>query len=209
VPAPIVQADTSIRKATDPTTAPPATGTEHVPVQGTVGPPPPALEHAIARRDTAHSATDRSAGSAAGSIGTPDGSAIRPDATNGGEGVEREDALALPVTEDQELGSDPVTFAEEMPQFPGGEAAMRQFILEHTKYPEMEREAKVQGRVYMQFVVEKDGALSEIKVVRGLSPGLNKESERLIGSMPKWIPGRQNGKALRVRMTVPIVYKPE
>lgn len=123
--------------------------------------------------------------------------------------MDNEDAPALPVMEDQERGSDPVTFAEEMPQFPGGEAAMRKFILEHMKYPEMEREAKVQGRVYMQFVVEKDGALSEIKVVRGLSPGLNKESERLIGSMPKWIPGRQNGKALRVRMTVPIVYKPE
>lgn len=121
------------------------------------------------------------------------------------EGYEDQPPVALPVAEPS--GDEVFTFAQEMPAFPGGEMAMRQFLNDRLQYPAMEKESGVQGRVYLRFVVEKDGSLSGTTVARGVSPGMNNEALRLIKAMPKWTPGRQNGQAVRVRMTVPIVFK--
>lgn len=121
------------------------------------------------------------------------------------EGFEDAPPAVPPVPEPS--GDELFTIAEEMPEFPGGEMAMRQFLNDHFQYPAMEKESGVQGRVYVQFVVEKDGNLSGTTVARGVSPGMNNEALRLIKAMPKWVPGRHNGQVVRVRMTVPIIFK--
>ncbi len=95
---------------------------------------------------------------------------------------------------------------ETQPEFPGGEEEMMKFIRDNVEYPEEAIEKNEQGRIYVQFVVEMDGELTDIKVVRGASPLLDKEAVRVISRMPKWTPGTLNGKKVRVRYTVPINF---
>ncbi len=94
-----------------------------------------------------------------------------------------------------------------MPQFPGGEQALFKFLNENIKYPVIAQENGIQGRVICQFVVNTDGSIVDIQVVRGVDPSLDKEAVRVIQSMPKWIPGKQRGKPVRVRFTLPINFK--
>ena len=96
---------------------------------------------------------------------------------------------------------------EQMPQFPGGPSALMQFLGENIRYPEEAHKAGVQGRVIVTFVVEKDGRISEPRVVKSVSPELDGEAVRVVSAMPNWMPGRQNGKAVRVKYTVPITFK--
>ena len=96
---------------------------------------------------------------------------------------------------------------EQMPQFPGGPAALMQFLSQNVKYPVEAHKAGVQGRVIANFVVEKDGSITEAKIVKSVSPELDAEALRVIGSMPNWMPGRQNGEPVRVKYTVPITFK--
>ncbi len=96
---------------------------------------------------------------------------------------------------------------EQMPEFPGGEQAMMNFIQKNLQYPILERENDIQGRVIIGFVVEEDGSLSNIQVKRGVSIGIAKEAVRLIKSMPRFKPGRQSGKLVRVQYNLPIVFK--
>ncbi|MDE6347758.1 MAG: TonB family protein [Bacteroides sp.] len=96
---------------------------------------------------------------------------------------------------------------EQMPQFPGGQAEMMKFISEHMKYPQAAQENGTQGRVTCQFVVGADGQVRDAKVVRGIDPYLDKEAVRVIMSMPRWIPGKQNGKAVSVKYTIPVMFK--
>ena len=96
---------------------------------------------------------------------------------------------------------------EEMPSFPEGDEAMRKFIRENMQYPAVARELHIQGRVTLQFVVEKDGSLTDIIVVRGVDPALDREAIRLVESMPKWIPGKQQGKEVRVQFILPITFR--
>ena len=93
------------------------------------------------------------------------------------------------------------------PSFPGGQEAMLQFLKENLLWPDVE--ADVQGRVIVTFVVETDGSLTDLKVVRGLDPAFDKEALRIVKSMPKWIPGTQNGQPIRVRYSVPVTFKLE
>lgn len=95
---------------------------------------------------------------------------------------------------------------EKMPSFPGGEQAMLQFISQNLKYPTLALENEIRGTVVAQFVVEKDGSLSDIKVIRDIGAGCGKEALRVINQMPKWIPGRQNGSPVRVQYTLPIRF---
>lgn len=99
------------------------------------------------------------------------------------------------------------TSAEQMPQFPGGEAALLKYVSEHIKYPLIAQENNVQGRVVVQFVVKKDGSIGDIKVVRGKDPDLDKEAVRLVKTFPKFVPGRMNGQAVNVWYTLPINFK--
>lgn len=96
---------------------------------------------------------------------------------------------------------------EVMPQYPGGPIAMLKYIMENIKYPEQAMKEGIQGRVTVRFIVEKDGSISDVRPVLSVHPLLNKEAVRVVESMPKWSPGKQNGKPVRVRFNVPVMFK--
>ena len=96
---------------------------------------------------------------------------------------------------------------EEMPEFPGGLLEAMTFLAENIKYPVAAQEAKIEGRVIVQFVVGKDGCISDVKTVRGVSPELDAEAMRVVSSMPKWKPGKQRGQAVAVRYTMPVTFR--
>lgn len=96
---------------------------------------------------------------------------------------------------------------EQMPTFPGGTTELMRYIGEHLKYPTIAAENGTQGKVICRFVVGKDGQVRDVTIARSLDPYCDKEAIRVIKSMPKWIPGKQNGKAVAVNFTVPIVFK--
>ena len=96
---------------------------------------------------------------------------------------------------------------EEMPEFPGGMAECMKFLGKNIKYPTISQENGVQGRVIVQFVVNRDGSIVDPVVVRGVDPYLDKEALRVIQMMPKWKPGKQRGKAVRVKYTVPVMFR--
>lgn len=96
---------------------------------------------------------------------------------------------------------------QEQPGFPGGMGKMYEYLQRTTKYPDMEFDAGIQGKVYVEFVVERDGSIDEVKVRRGVSPGLDREALRAVRSMPKWEPGKMNGKPVKVRFTIPVDFK--
>ena len=96
---------------------------------------------------------------------------------------------------------------EEMPEFTGGMAECMKFLSKNIKYPTIAQENGVQGRVIVQFVVTKEGDITEAKVVRGVDPYLDAEALRVINSMPKWKPGKQNGEAVNVKYTIPVTFK--
>lgn len=100
------------------------------------------------------------------------------------------------------------TIVEEMPSFKGGDAAMVKFIQKNVKYPQAEKEAGITGTCFVTFIVEKNGKLSGIRILRGVpgGPGLDKEALRVVKKMPKWKPGKQNGKKVRVQYNLPIKY---
>lgn len=98
-------------------------------------------------------------------------------------------------------------FAEVNPEFPGGEEAMGLFIKENFEYPQIAVEMGEQGTVYVEFVVNKDGSIVSEKVVKGVSPSIDKEALRVVKKMPKWKPGEQAGKPVTVRYTIPIKAK--
>ena len=96
---------------------------------------------------------------------------------------------------------------ENMPDFPGGQAALMQYLAKNIKYPTIAQENGTQGRVIVQFVVNKDGSIVDAKVVRSVDPYLDKEALRVINTMPKWKPGMQRGKPVRVKFTVPVMFR--
>jgi protein TonB len=108
--------------------------------------------------------------------------------------------------EDVEDDSQVFFIVEEMPEFPGGEMALRQFIANAIKYPVIAQENGIQGKVYVSFVVGKDGQVSGAKIIRGVDPSLDKEAIRVVNSLPRWKPGKQQGKTVRVSFSVPISF---
>lgn len=96
---------------------------------------------------------------------------------------------------------------EQMPSFPGGPSALMQFLSSNIKYPVVAEENGVQGRVVCTFVVEKDGSITDVRVIKSVDPSLDKEAMRVVKSMPRWIPGKQNGSAVRVKYTVPVTFR--
>lgn len=96
---------------------------------------------------------------------------------------------------------------EEMPQFPGGQAALLEYLAKNIKYPVVAEENGIQGKVIVTFVVERDGSITDVKVVKSVDPSLDKEAARVVKSMPKWQPGKQNGSAVRVKYTVPVQFR--
>ena len=101
----------------------------------------------------------------------------------------------------------PYQAVEQMPQFPGGDAELMKYIQDHLKYPVIAAENGILGRVIVRFVVSKTGEIQDVTVLRGVDSSLDKEAVRVIKSMPKWIPGKQNGNNVAVYFTVPVMFK--
>ncbi len=121
--------------------------------------------------------------------------------TQEGENV---DVAPPPVVEEEVFD---LAAVQEQPEFPGGMEKMYEFMGKMQKYPDMEYEAGIQGKVYVQFTVAKDGSIEEAKVLRSVSAGLDKEAMRLVKSMPKWSPGKMGGKPVKCRFNLPVVFK--
>jgi protein TonB len=117
--------------------------------------------------------------------------------------VEKPAEVEVEEEEEEQIFS----IVEKMPEFPGGQDALNRFLVRNIKYPLLAQENGIQGRVVCQFVVNSDGSIVDISVVRGVEESLDKEAIRVIKSMPKWTPGRQGGKSVRVKYTLPIRFK--
>lgn len=121
--------------------------------------------------------------------------------------IEEYEYEAPEIEEEEIVEAEVFLVVEEMPEFPGGPAKMMEYIQKNLKYPMMARESDIQGRVFIDFVVEPDGSISNVKVLRGIGGGCDEEAVRVVTSMPKWKPGKQRGSAVRVSFRVPIVFK--
>ena len=117
----------------------------------------------------------------------------------------KDEVIAEPKVEDEQPMN--IAMVEQKPEFPGGEAAMYKYLGDNIVYPSAASEEGIQGRVVVEFVVGKDGSITNVKVVRPRHPALDKEAVRVIKSMPKWIPGRNNGQPVKVTYTLPVTFK--
>ena len=99
------------------------------------------------------------------------------------------------------------TIVEDQPAFPGGTSAFYKFVGDNMTYPSQARRMGIEGRVFIQFVVDKDGSVTEVKAVKGIGAGCDEEAERVLKSSPKWTPGKQRGRSVKVRMVLPIIFK--
>lgn len=118
-----------------------------------------------------------------------------------------EEYVPVEVEEEEVVEAEVFTIVEEMPGYPGGDLKMYEYLGKNIKYPQIARESGIQGRVFVNFVVEPDGSVSNVKVLRGIGGGCDEEAIRVVKSMPKWKPGKQRGKAVRVSYTLPVVFK--
>ena len=126
------------------------------------------------------------------------------------EAVRNDIAVAVPPpppAPKPEVSTKVFDVVEEMPSFPGGNGALMSYLNSNTKYPVVAQENGVQGRVIISFVVERDGSISDVKVARSVDPSLDREAQRVVKSMPRWTPGKQNGQTVRVKYTVPVVFR--
>lgn len=124
-----------------------------------------------------------------------------------GEVLKAKEVIAEPEPPKHEEENKLFDIVEQQPMFPGGQTALMKYLSEHTKYPVVAQDNGVQGRVTVQFVVEKDGSISDVHVLRGVDPSLDKEAVRVVKSMPRWIPGKQNGINVRVNYRVPVLFR--
>lgn len=118
-----------------------------------------------------------------------------------------EEYVPVEVEEEEVEEAEIFTIVEEMPDFPGGMAKLAEYLAKNIKYPQMARESGIQGRVFVNFVVEPDGSVSNVNVMRSLGGGCDEEAMRVVKSMPKWKPGKQRGKAVRVSYILPVNFK--
>ncbi len=111
------------------------------------------------------------------------------------------------VVEEEEVPEAEIfTVVEESPSYPGGDEARIRFLQQNIQYPQMARESGIQGTVYVTFVVEKNGSVTDVRVLRGIGGGCDEEAVRVIKAMPKWNPGKQRGKPVRVQFNMPIKF---
>ena len=118
-----------------------------------------------------------------------------------------DDYVPVEVVEEEVVEQEIFQIVEEMPAYPGGDQKLMEFIAKGIKYPQIARETGIQGRVFVGFVVEPDGSISNVKLLRGIGGGCDEEAMRVIKSLPKWKPGKQRGKAVRVSYQIPVLFK--
>lgn len=111
------------------------------------------------------------------------------------------------ISEEAQQSDDVFVIVEEMPSFPGGQDAMMKYIGANFKYPQEAIDNGIQGTVFVTFVVERDGSITGVKTLRGIGSGCDEEAVRVVQSMPKWTPGKQRGKEVRVQYNLPIRFK--
>lgn len=126
----------------------------------------------------------------------------------GGDVLKAKEDIAAPeppkhVVEETKI----FTVVEQMPMYPGGDAALMGYLRDNIKYPTVAAENGVQGRVVVGFVVERDGSITDVNILRGVDPSLDREAMRVVKSMPRWNPGKQNGSAVRVKYQVPVSFR--
>ena len=117
--------------------------------------------------------------------------------------VESEEVLTI---EEEEIENDVFVLVEQMPEFPGGQEAMFKFLSATIIYPKEARDNGIEGKVFVNFTIEKDGSINEVKVIRGVHPLLDEEAVRVVESFPKWKPGKQKGKTVRVSYNLPLNF---
>lgn len=111
------------------------------------------------------------------------------------------------IVEEEEVEEEQIfTIVEDDPEFPGGQSALMQYLQSNLKYPTMAREAGIQGTVFVTFVVERDGSITDVRILRGVGGGLDEEAIRVVRNMPRWKAGRQRGQAVRVQFNLPIRF---
>lgn len=125
----------------------------------------------------------------------------------GGTILKAVEEIAAPEPPKHEEENKVFDVVEQMPAFPGGPAALMQYLSSHVKYPAVAEENGISGRVTIQFVVERDGSVTDVRTMKSVDPSLDREAERVVKSMPKWIPGKQNGSPVRVKYFVPVVFR--
>ena len=118
-----------------------------------------------------------------------------------------EEYVPVEVEEEDVQEQEIFQIVEEMPAYPGGDQKLMEYVAKNIKYPQIARETGIQGRVFVGFVVEPDGSVSNVKVLRGIGGGCDEEAVRVVKSMPKWKPGKQRGKAVRVSYMLPVNFK--
>ena len=114
----------------------------------------------------------------------------------------------IPIEVDEEIVEEAAIFTvvESIPEFKGGRDALYAYLGNNIKYPVMAKESGIQGKVYVTFVVEKDGSITDVKLLRGIGGGCDDEAIRVVGSMPRWKPGKQRGKPVRVQYNLPVRF---
>ena len=124
------------------------------------------------------------------------------------ENTEVEEYIApVKIEEEQQVDEDQIFMVvESMPQYPGGDVELYKYLADNIRYPNIAREAGISGRVFVSFVVEKDGSVTDVKILRGIGGGCDEEAIRLVKSMPKWSPGLQRGKAVRVTYNLSVKF---
>ena len=133
----------------------------------------------------------------------------KPDKAVQSESAVRNETPAhtAPVEDNEKADNTPVVSADMMPSFPGGDAALMRWLGQNIRYPADAMENGIQGRVFVRFTVDKNGNIHDPKVIRGVDPSLDREALRVINAMPRWIPGKNNGRAVAVYLTLPVTFK--
>ena len=121
--------------------------------------------------------------------------------------VEIQEIVEVAPVEEEEEEAAPFVIVEDMPEFKGGEKALLKYIAEHVVYPEIAKENDIQGTVYVKFVINEKGKVTNVGLLRGVDPLLDKEAIKVIESLPDWKPGKQSGKNVKVSMQVPIKFQ--
>ena len=131
---------------------------------------------------------------------------IEKDLTIGDLSVDEDTEFNFDSGEDKPKEDKVFAIVEEQPSFPGGDGKMMEYIQEHIKYPRKAREMGTTGTVYVQFIVNKDGSITNVEVLKGIGDGCDKEAKRVVRNMPKWDPGQQRGRSVRVSVKIPIRF---
>ena len=124
-----------------------------------------------------------------------------------GQKVEIKQFVAPVIKKEEPKEEEIFQIVEDMPEFAGGPAELMKYLSKNTNYPTIALENGVQGRVIVEFVINRDGSIVDVKVARGVDPSLDKEAIRVVSTMPKWKPGKQGGKAVRVKYTLPVMFR--